>query len=141
MEIDKIMILVDKVAASPISSLCIEEGSMKISIKKQDAQAVTSIATPAPIVEMEAPANTKPSNDVGKEITSPIVGTFYAGASPNSDPLVKVGDYVKKGQVIGLIEAMKLMNEIECEEDGMIAEVLVENEQGVEYGQPLFRVN
>lgn len=75
-----------------------------------------------------------------KVVNSPLVGTFYNSASPDADPFVKVGDTVKKGQVMGIIEAMKLMNEIESEYDGTIAEILVENGQAVEYGQPLFRV-
>ena len=73
-------------------------------------------------------------------VTSPLVGTFYAAPSPEAEPYVKVGDTVKKGQVLGLIEAMKLMNEIESEYDGVVEAILVENEEVVEYGQPLFRI-
>ena len=69
-----------------------------------------------------------------------MVGTFYAAPSEGADPFVSVGDTVKKGQVLGIIEAMKLMNEIECEYDGVVAAVLVENKEVVEYGQPLFRI-
>ncbi len=68
------------------------------------------------------------------------MGTFYAAPSPEAEPYVKVGDTVKKGQVLGLIEAMKLMNEIESEYDGVVEAILVENEEVVEYGQPLFRI-
>ncbi len=74
----------------------------------------------------------------GKQVKAPLVGTFYNASSPEEDPFVQVGDTVKKGQVLGIIEAMKLMNEIECEYDGVVEAVLVENEQMVEYGQPLF---
>lgn len=157
-DIDKIMVLVDKVAASNVSSLSIEEGSLKISIKKQGAQASATSAVSTG--ETEQAVNISPTNIVGqmsvvqqvsgaqeetidectKDITAPIVGTFYAAANPKSDSFVKVGDSVKKGQVIGLIEAMKLMNEIESDVDGIISEILVGNEQGVEYGQPLFKV-
>ena len=73
-------------------------------------------------------------------ITSPLVGTFYSASSPDADPFVKEGDTVKKGQVLGIIEAMKLMNEIESEFDGVVEAVLVSNEEVVEYGQPLFRI-
>lgn len=73
-----------------------------------------------------------------KQIVSPLVGTFYNSASPDDEPMVNVGDTVKKGQVIGIIEAMKLMNEIESEYDGVVKEILVNNEDVVEYGQPLF---
>lgn len=73
-------------------------------------------------------------------VTSPLVGTFYNASSPEAEPFVKVGDAVKKGQVLGIIEAMKLMNEIECEYDGVVEAILVDNEGVVEYGQPLFRI-
>ena len=73
-------------------------------------------------------------------ITSPIVGVFYTASGPDEPPFAKVGDTVKKGQVVGIVEAMKLMNEIESDVDGVIGEILVENAQGVEYGQPLFKI-
>lgn len=73
-------------------------------------------------------------------VESPMVGTFYAAPSEGAEPFVSVGDKVKKGQVIGIIEAMKLMNEIEAGEDGIVEEILVENEQLVEFGQPLVKL-
>ena len=73
-------------------------------------------------------------------MTSPLVGTFYTAPAEDAEPFVKVGDTVKKGQVVAIVEAMKLMNEIESEYDGIVEEILVENAQGVEYGQPLFRI-
>ena len=73
-------------------------------------------------------------------VTSPLVGTFYTASSPDAEVFVKEGDTVKKGQVLGIIEAMKLMNEIESEFDGVVEAVLVKNEEVVEYGQPLFRI-
>ena len=75
-----------------------------------------------------------------KVITCPLVGTFYSSPAPDAEDYVKVGDTVKKGQVIGIVEAMKLMNEIESEYDGIVEEILVKNEETVEYGQPLFRI-
>lgn len=75
-----------------------------------------------------------------KTVKSPLVGTFYAAASPDDEPFVKVGDVVKKGQKIGIIEAMKLMNDIESDFDGEVVEILVSNENMVEYGQPLFKI-
>ena len=78
-----------------------------------------------------------PSDNV---VVSPLVGTFYSSSSPEAEPFVKEGDTVKKGQVLGIIEAMKLMNEIESEYDGVVEAVLVKNEEVVEYGQPLFRI-
>lgn len=80
------------------------------------------------------------AKEEGRVIHSPLVGTFYAASAPDKAPFVQVGDHVKKGQVLGLIEAMKLMNEIESECDGVIAEILIGNEAVVEYGQPLFRI-
>lgn len=79
-------------------------------------------------------------NTDGKLIESPLVGTFYAAPSEDAAPFVAVGDTVKKGQPLAIIEAMKLMNEIESEYDGTVVEILVENGQPVEYGQPLFRI-
>ena len=76
----------------------------------------------------------------GKVITSPLVGVFYAAPAEDADAFVQVGDTVKKGQVLAIVEAMKLMNEIESDYDGTIAEILVENGQAVEYGQPLFKL-
>ena len=73
-------------------------------------------------------------------MTSPLVGTFYIAPAEDAEPFVKVGDTVKKGQVVAIVEAMKLMNEIESEVDGVIAEVLVKNGEMVDYGKPLFRV-
>ena len=75
-----------------------------------------------------------------KVVKSPMVGTFYASSAPDKDPFVKVGDKVKKGQVLCIVEAMKLMNEIESEFDGEIVEICVENEEVVEYGKPLFKI-
>lgn len=79
-------------------------------------------------------------SEKGKIITAPLVGTFYSSPSPDSDAYVKIGDKVTKGMIICIIEAMKIMNEIECETDGEIAEILVKNASPVEYGQPLFRL-
>lgn len=79
-------------------------------------------------------------NEPDKVVVSPLVGVFYKASSPEAEPFVKVGDRVSKGQVIGIIEAMKLMNEIESEYDGIVEAVLVDNEELVEYGQPLFRI-
>ena len=79
--------------------------------------------------------------DSDKIVVSPLVGTFYSSSSPEAESFVKVGDTVKKGQVLGIVEAMKLMNEIESEYDGVVEEVMVGNEEVVEYGQPLFWIH
>ncbi len=102
-------------------------------------QAVSDINVPSAkeAENTEATASQKPA---GKIVESPLVGTFYAAPAEDAAPFVSVGDTVKKGQTLAIIEAMKLMNEIESEYDGTIAEILVENGQPVEYGQPLFRI-
>lgn len=107
--------------------------------------AASGVQVPAgmPAVQTSAPAEAKDAGtDIGsdKVITSPLVGTFYSSSSPDAEPYVKAGDTVKKGQILGIIEAMKLMNEIESEYDGVVEAVLVNNEDVVEYGQPLFRI-
>ena len=107
--------------------------------------AASGVQVPAgvPAGQTAAPAEaTDSGTDIGsdKVITSPLVGTFYSSSSPDAEPYVKAGDTVKKGQILGIIEAMKLMNEIESEYDGVVEAVLVNNEDVVEYGQPLFRI-
>ena len=77
---------------------------------------------------------------VGNVVESPLVGTFYAAPAEDAESFVKVGDRVEKGQTLGIVEAMKLMNEIESDYSGTVAEILVNNQEGVEYGQPLFRI-
>lgn len=110
-----------------------------------ESVAVSGVQAPAgvPAGQTTAPAEAKDAGtDIGsdKVITSPLVGTFYSSSSPDAEPYVKAGDTVKKGQILGIIEAMKLMNEIESEYDGVVEAVLVNNEDVVEYGQPLFRI-
>ncbi len=96
---------------------------------------------PAAPVEAQAAADGRKEAVPGEEIVkAPLVGTFYSAPSEDAAPFVSVGDTVKKGQVLGIIEAMKLMNEIESEYDGVVEAVLISNEQVVEYGQPLFRI-
>ena len=96
---------------------------------------------PAPVPAAEAPAADSAAEEAlpaGNVVKSPLVGTFYAAPSEDAEPFVKVGDSVKEGQVLAIVEAMKLMNEIESDFAGTVAEILVENGEGVEYGQPLF---
>lgn len=169
MTIDEIVTLIQAVSDNGLTSFVYEEGDQKLVLKKKKkknvAQAPVVISQPAPqmmspmAMPMAAPAvaaaqipaagaadsaagTAADTLDIGSDnvITSPLVGTFYSSASPDSDPFVKVGDTVKKGQVLGIIEAMKLMNEIESEFDGVVEAILVENEGVVEYGQPLFRI-
>lgn len=107
--------------------------------------APASLAAPAPVAVsevVEAPAAPAPAPAAaGKEVPAPMVGVVYLQANPDADPYVQVGDSVKKGQVLCLIEAMKLMNEIVAPQDGVVSAILVENENIVEYGQALFRIS
>ncbi len=107
--------------------------------------APASLAAPAPVAvpeAVEASAAPAPAPEAaGKDVPAPMVGVVYLQANPDADPYVQVGDSVKKGQVLCLIEAMKLMNEIVAPQDGVVSAILVENENIVEYGQALFRIS
>lgn len=107
--------------------------------------APASLAAPAPVAVpevVETPAAPASAPEVaGKDVPAPMVGVVYLQANPDADPYVQVGDSVKKGQVLCLIEAMKLMNEIVAPQDGVVSAILVENENIVEYGQALFRIS
>ena len=165
MNIEEMTKLIKAVADNKLTSFEIKDGEFKLSIKceKEAPQIVMAQAPAVPVAAAvpaaassafvpAAPAAAAPaatpapaaasqaSEEGGKVITSPLVGTFYSASSPDAEPFVKEGDTVKKGQVLGIIEAMKLMNEIESEFDGVVEAVLVSNEEVVEYGQPLFRI-
>jgi acetyl-CoA carboxylase biotin carboxyl carrier protein len=101
------------------------------------ATTAMTAAAPAPAAAVPAAAAPQAGSHV---LTSPIVGTFYRASSPDSEPFVEVGSRVKKGQALCIIEAMKLMNEIECDVDGVIAEIYPQNAQAVEFGEPLFAI-
>ena len=96
-----------------------------------------SVLPAAPAAEAAAPAEKPAPEETGKVVKSPIVGTFYAAAAPEKPPFVTVGQTVAKGDVLFIIESMKLMNEVQSEFDGTVKKILVENGQGVEYGQPI----
>ena len=148
MEYDKIKQLIEDMGKSNIEELEIEfpEG-MKISMKKNVAvvpaqQVVAQQSTNIPVVQSiqtTQPIQEEPKEEY-KEIKSPMVGTFYSKPSPDKEEFVKVGDKVKKGQVVCIIEAMKLMNEIEAEFDGEVVEVCLNDGDAVEYGKPLFKL-
>ena len=103
------------------------------------APGMTIAAAPA-LQAAEETAGESQAEMSGKVVTSPLVGTFYAAPSEEAAPFVAVGDHVAKGQTVAIVEAMKLMNDIECDFDGVVSEVLVKNGETVEYGQPLFRI-
>ncbi len=150
MDLRKLKTLIDLVAESGIAELEVTEGDGKVRIVKtqQATAATTYVAAPAPVAAASAapvtPAAT-PAAPVAAEpmvsghiVKAPMVGTFYRAPNPNSPPFVEVGASVKEGQSLCIIEAMKLLNEIEADKTGVIKEILVENGEPVEFGQPLF---
>ena len=146
MDLRKLKTLIDLVSDSNISELEITEAEGKVRIVKAGAavaQAPMMMMAPAPV---PAPApSTTPSaapaaEPAGHVVKSPMVGTFYRASSPGAKSLVDIGQPIKAGESICIIEAMKIMNEIESDQDGTITKILVENGQPVEYGQPLFIV-
>jgi acetyl-CoA carboxylase biotin carboxyl carrier protein len=151
MDLRKLKTLIDLVAESDISELEVTEGESKVRIVKsggpvaqgqvvmmqpQAAQPMPAVAsaTPAP----QAAAEVAQPEPVGHVVKSPMVGTFYRSSAPGSAPFVEVGSVVKEGDTLCIIEAMKLLNEIDADASGTIRQVLVENGQAVEFGQPLF---
>jgi acetyl-CoA carboxylase biotin carboxyl carrier protein len=148
MDLRKLKKLIDLVEESGIAELEITEGEEKVKIVKGGAISLTpaaSVPRPSPVAapapeakpSAAAPATAETSPE-GHVVKSPMVGTFYRAASPDAKPFVEVGEVVKEGQTICIVEAMKLMNEIEADASGTVKSILVENGQPVEYGQPLF---
>jgi acetyl-CoA carboxylase biotin carboxyl carrier protein len=154
MDLRKLKTLIDLVSESGISELEVTEGEGKVRIVKnappvylqqampqylpqqhQEAQQAAQAPAAAGAAEAATPAAAIAQGHV---VTSPMVGTFYRAPSPGAEPFVQVGDTVKEGQTICIIEAMKLLNEIEADKSGVVKEVLAENGQAVEYGQSLF---
>ncbi len=147
MDLRKLKTLIDLVAESGISELEVTEADGKVRIVKSAPPVVAPIAVSAPVVAAPTaaaspgPALTPPETPAapaGHVVKSPMVGTFYRSPSPGAKPFVEVGQVVKAGDALCLIEAMKLMNEIEADIAGEIKQILVENGQAVEFGQPLF---
>lgn len=145
MDLRKLKTLIDLVAESGIAELEITEGDDKVRIVKfsqAPAQPVvyateTAAAQLSPVA-VQAAAPAAPAVAQGHSVTSPMVGTFYRAPNPGAAPFVEVGQTVKEGEPLCIIEAMKLLNEIEADKSGVIKEILVENGGPVEYGQPLF---
>lgn len=150
MEFENLLILIKTVSDSELTDFAYEENGTSIHLKKKKETVV--VAGNQPDVPIAGLAATSPatvnaetvqaasSEPEGMIVKSPLVGTFYAAPSEDADPFVSVGDQVKKGQTLAIVEAMKLMNEIESDFDGKVAEIYVQNGQAVEYGQPLFRI-
>ena len=162
MKVEQVLELVKAVSDSELTEFKYEEDGVKLSLKKTSDKIVQVPAPAAPVAapviapammpaapvqaaNVTAPAETPAaaqetgeSVPEGNVVKSPLVGTFYAAPAEDAEPYVKVGDSVKEGQVLAIVEAMKLMNEIESDFTGTVKEILVENGQGVEFGQPLF---
>jgi len=143
-EIKELIEIFDK---SNLTKLNLKDKEFKIELDKNitaaniQPQAVTEVATPAPTpTPTSAPTSTPQAEVSGETINSPMVGTFYKAPSPESPAYVKVGDKVKAGQTVCIVEAMKIMNEIQAEYDCEILEILVEDGQAVEFDSPLFKV-
>ena len=152
MEFENLLTLIKTVSGSELTSFTMKDGDLKISMGKEKQvvveqtgmQVIPAVAGNADTVatgsgsfngKQEQQEECQPE---GKIVKAPLVGTFYAASAPDAEAFVSVGDTVKKGQTLGIIEAMKLMNEIESEYDGVVKEILIENGQMAEEGQPLF---
>lgn len=143
MEFEQLLRLVDAVSRSSLTDFKYEESGVKLRFSKEETMVTSAACKEEADSALETAAGTKETvmeNKTGTEVTSPLVGIFYAAPSEDAEPFVRVGDAVKKGQTLAIVEAMKLMNEIACECDGTVEEVLAENGRAVEYGQPLFRI-
>ena len=154
MEYKEILELIKEMNRSDLTKLEIEEESFRLCLEKEAAKPAAELparlpageantsapvsAVQEPVITGNAPADFQLEEVAGNKVLSPMVGTFYAAASSEKPPFVKVGDRVKKGQTLCIIEAMKLMNEIESDYEGEVVKILVNNEQMVEFGQPLF---
>lgn len=143
MDLDEIKNLIEILQNTDITELQIEREGAKLKIKREkffpSFEAVSSVVKPD--VEENTVIKENPVEEQKYiTITSPIVGIFHRAPSPEAPPFVEVGSTVKKGQVLCIIEAMKLMNEIESDTDGTVLQILIENAHSVEYGEPLFRI-
>jgi acetyl-CoA carboxylase biotin carboxyl carrier protein len=152
MELDELKKLLDILKDTDITDIQIEKEGVKVRVKREKfftslemapglavAPTVRSAASAASAAQQEASGGEEDTQRL-VTVTAPLVGTFYRAASPEADPYVEVGDRVKKEQVLCIVEAMKLMNEIESDIDGTVVRVLVENAHPVEYGEPLFLI-
>ena len=154
MEMEKMIELIDAVSKSDLTGFKYEEDVIKLHLSKKEntcyvtenlSAPVNAVTTSAAEIKKAAEGDQISGTSaeeipVGNVVESPLVGTFYAAPAEDAESFVKVGDRVEKGQTLGIVEAMKLMNEIESDYSGTVAEILVNNQEGVEYGQPLFRI-
>jgi len=150
MDLRKLKTLIDLVSDSNVSELEITEAEGKVRIVKGGTAVVQTyapapvaapaVAAAAPVAVAAAPVVAAPEVVAGHAVKSPMVGTFYRSSAPGAKPFVEVGDSIKVGETICIIEAMKILNEIEADKSGVVTQILCENGQAVEYGQPLFTI-
>lgn len=154
MEFENLVKLIQAVSDSQLTQFSYEENGVCLNMKKEKKEKLVAVsqtesATAAAVQVSLADINGDTEDQTaagsgvmeGNVVKSPLVGTFYASPSPDQEPFVKVGDHVSKGQVLGIVEAMKLMNEIESDYDGVVKQILVSNEDVIEFGQPLFVIS
>ena len=162
MELEQIAELIDRVSASELDSFCLEQNGMRLSLKKKQPRKQTDPETQSTLVQLQKqsespqeqskqmspveltgaePTKTEPTKtEHTKTVVSPLVGIFYAAPAEDAEPFVQEGDGIEKGQTLGIVEAMKLMNELESDYCETVKQILVSNGEMVEYGQPLFIV-
>lgn len=148
-QVGQLQSLIDLLKRNHLTELEVERAGVRIRVSLEAAGVRAVPAQPSEVPQAHAAAafpvasqaSPPPESSGLITITSPIVGTFYRSPSPDADPYVEEGDYVKRGQVLCIVEAMKLMNEIESEVDGRITKILAESTKPVEYGQPLFLID
>jgi acetyl-CoA carboxylase biotin carboxyl carrier protein len=138
MELEDLKGLIELLKETDITELLVEKDGTKVRIKRE--KIFSSVEFPSPKAQETIVTETEDETQRLITVTSPIVGTFYRSPSPDAPPFIDTGARIKKGQVLCIIEAMKLMNEIESETDGIVVKALVENGQPVEYGEPLFLI-
>lgn len=156
LEFEQLLQLMNHVAAADLNSFTYESDTFRLTMKRKqprnkpgknrcargpaDAQGKEQSGAPVPtaVIGGEPTSDEAGGMPAGKVVTSPLVGTFYVAPAQGAEPFVRVGDSVKAGQVLGIVEAMKLMNDIESEFDGVVVKILVQDGEPVEYGQPLF---
>jgi acetyl-CoA carboxylase biotin carboxyl carrier protein len=137
MEVEQLIRLIQAVSGSELSEFEYGENGVRLHLSKEKELVQRELL---PAAKLTARKQEDELKKEGTLVTSPLVGTFYTAPAEDAAPFVSVGDSVKKGQVLAIVEAMKLMNEIESECEGVVLEVMAENERPVEYGQPLFRI-
>jgi acetyl-CoA carboxylase biotin carboxyl carrier protein len=144
MNIKKIKELIELMNENGLAEVEVETEGSKIRLSKNAKGVVEQVIASAPGRQAQAgeasPSEVAPKQASGQEVKSPMVGTFYSASSPDVEAFVKVGSIIQKGDVLCIVEAMKLMNEVKAEFGGKVVEILVENAEAVEYGQPLFLV-